>query len=475
MTFGNQFSFKLSRGSSPPSDESSEEEKEKEESSLKTIKEEANDNLEEAEKNEEKKKSKKTKSKKKKAKKKESEKNDGITAFSSLKAPSLAHPYSKLLWKINKFKSEEVEKQSMLIQESHNKLCHSNTEGTTRHGFRKNNVKPKIDKQGRPLEFKFVDCIGFNGKSEDGSEKKPKKEGYRRKLREKRKKKREEEKERREERKEEKEKEKERKEKEKEREKDKEEGNPRESDGSSFLTFRSSGASQKTEIGSTKSSQSNFSKVEREEAGSTKGDASTTSTKGEDSHHFSHLMDKKSSIRVTRLFKSRNILKRRHENDASGEPDLGQQLFMPGNDLEAQNRDAVAVVDMRSPSDRISEDSLRKISFESSSSSVSPPSPTALPGKQPKRSVLRQFYLRRGHHGKGVRMLGGSGRKRPGRSTQTRRRRTPTAHSRPLRLLPRRRAFFRPGCCRRPSRRSSRRHRRFRRWARLCTGRGCML
>lgn len=69
-----------------------------------------------------------------------------------------SHSYSKLLWKINKFKSEEVEKQSQIIQQSHNKLCDSGSENTTKHGFRKTNVKPKITKDGTPLEFLFVDC-----------------------------------------------------------------------------------------------------------------------------------------------------------------------------------------------------------------------------------------------------------------------------------------------------------------------------
>ena len=288
MTFGNQFSFKLSRGSTSPSEANSEEQKvESEETSLKTIKEEANDNVEDTENGDEKKsksKGKKSKGKQKKANKRQSYNSDGNTAFSSLKAPSLAHPYSKLLWKINKFKSEEVEKQSKLIQESHNKLCHSNTEGTTRHGFRKNNVKPKIDKQGRPLEFKFVDCIGS-----DNEDKAPKKEGYRKKLREKRKKKK----------RKEKEKEKERKKNAKKdeltveskgRSSEKEDSNVRESDGSSFLTFRSSGGSQKTEMGSVQSGLSNSSRSEREreDGASGKGDVPGKSTTSEESQNFSY-------------------------------------------------------------------------------------------------------------------------------------------------------------------------------------------
>ncbi|QPG75817.1 hypothetical protein FOA43_003179 [Brettanomyces nanus] len=61
--------------------------------------------------------------------------------------------------------SEEVEKQSRLIQESHNLLCHSSTESTTRHGFRKTNIKPKVTKDGTPLEFLFVDCNSTNQSS----------------------------------------------------------------------------------------------------------------------------------------------------------------------------------------------------------------------------------------------------------------------------------------------------------------------
>ncbi|ODV83836.1 hypothetical protein CANARDRAFT_29575 [[Candida] arabinofermentans NRRL YB-2248] len=66
--------------------------------------------------------------------------------------------YSKKLWRINRFKSEDVEKQSKMVQNAQHYALTSDTQNTNKYGFKKTNVKPKINKEGTPTEFLFVNC-----------------------------------------------------------------------------------------------------------------------------------------------------------------------------------------------------------------------------------------------------------------------------------------------------------------------------
>ncbi|KAH3665525.1 hypothetical protein OGAPHI_003711 [Ogataea philodendri] len=66
--------------------------------------------------------------------------------------------YTKKIWKINRFKSEEAEKQSKLIQDAQNLVMKDSSAKTNKHGFRKTNIKPKVNKEGNPKEFLFVNC-----------------------------------------------------------------------------------------------------------------------------------------------------------------------------------------------------------------------------------------------------------------------------------------------------------------------------
>ncbi|ESW98498.1 hypothetical protein KL918_002114 [Ogataea parapolymorpha] len=66
--------------------------------------------------------------------------------------------YTKKIWKINKFKTDDAEKQSKIIQDAQNLVLNDSSAKTNKHGFRKTNVKPKVSKEGTPKEFLFVNC-----------------------------------------------------------------------------------------------------------------------------------------------------------------------------------------------------------------------------------------------------------------------------------------------------------------------------
>ncbi|KAG7911356.1 hypothetical protein KL906_000677 [Ogataea polymorpha] len=66
--------------------------------------------------------------------------------------------YAKKIWKINKFKTDDAEKQSKIIQDAQNLVLNDSSAKTNKHGFRKTNVKPKVSKEGTPKEFLFVNC-----------------------------------------------------------------------------------------------------------------------------------------------------------------------------------------------------------------------------------------------------------------------------------------------------------------------------
>ncbi|KAG7803259.1 hypothetical protein KL944_001212 [Ogataea haglerorum] len=66
--------------------------------------------------------------------------------------------YAKKIWKINKFKTDDAEKQSKIIQDAQNLVLNDSSAKTNKHGFRKTNVKPKVNKEGTPKEFLFVNC-----------------------------------------------------------------------------------------------------------------------------------------------------------------------------------------------------------------------------------------------------------------------------------------------------------------------------
>ncbi|KAG7860491.1 hypothetical protein KL939_001977 [Ogataea angusta] len=66
--------------------------------------------------------------------------------------------YTKKIWKINKFKTDDAEKQSKIIQDAQNLVLNDSSAKTNKHGFRKTNVKPKVNKEGTPKEFLFVNC-----------------------------------------------------------------------------------------------------------------------------------------------------------------------------------------------------------------------------------------------------------------------------------------------------------------------------
>lgn len=284
------------------------------------------------------------------------------TADEGLKSPSLAHPYTKLLWRINKFKSEEVEKQSKLIQESHDKLSHSTTESTTRHGFRKTTVKPKIRKDGTPLEFLFVDCISGGS---DLTSKKKKEKKLKKKKNKKAKAK---------EKKEKKEKEKKEKEKEKrERERKLREEKEKEDEVSEVSNDETLVKKDENSIEPLLSS---------EEATDTDNAYKTLlagiSEEKESPHQsaesrcLSYLIDRSSSSRVTRLFLNRSQKRHRKDNDSS---DSENENETSGNQEETKVEE--------SPS-----------KYLPSTDSPVPP----LSSKKRKLSVLRQLYFRRPRH-----------------------------------------------------------------------------